>query len=583
MLKEKLKILPNNPGCYLMKDKDGIVIYVGKAKNLKRRVNSYFNRVQTGKTLALVNNIVDFDYIITNTNMECLILEINLIKKYNPKYNILLKDDKTYPFIALYKDPYPLVKIERYKNRKSTKAKLFGPYPNVISARKTVELINRIYPLKKCAHGKDLCLYYHINECLGYCKYNIDKDQTNEMLKEITNILNGDIKILTKRLESEMMRASQELNYEKALVIRNSIDDLKRTINKQIIVSNTKYNFDVFGMYQKDGFLCISTMFIRDGIVTGNKSKIFNNVIDIDELYFRYIVDFYEKYPLPKEIVVCSLIEGLEELLNVKVLNPKKGDVKKILNMANLNAEMFSKEKIAMIKNSYEEKTNALESLKNLLKMDKLNRIELFDNSHLFGTYYVGAMVVFDKFEPKKDLYRKFKISTNVKDDVSAMKEVIYRRYYRVLLEGLEKPDLIIVDGGELQVKAAKEILDSLGLDIEIIGLKKDDKHRTRSIITKDLEEKDLPHDNNLYLYLTKMQDEIHRFAITYHRNIKSKGALSSVLSEIPGIGEKRRKSLLKEFGSINKIKEASIDDIARYIPREVAEKLKSFLENDNN
>ncbi len=581
ILKEKLKLLPTNPGCYLMKDKDGTIIYVGKAKNLKRRVNSYFNRIQTGKTYALVSNIVDFDYIITNTNSESLILEINLIKKYNPKYNILLKDDKTYPYIALYKDPYPVLKIERYKRRKKTKAKLFGPYPNVVSARKTVEIINRLYPLKKCNHGKELCLYYHIGECLGYCKYDIDKEKLENMVKEITNILNGDTKILTEKLEKEMNKASEDLNYEKALVIKNYIEDIKTTINKQIIVSNTKYNFDVFGIYEKDSFVCISTLFIREGIVTGKQSKVFNNVIDKDELYTRYIIDFYEKFPLPKEIVVNDLeIEDLNTVLDINVTVPQKGDIKKILNMANLNAEIYSKEKIAMVKNSDEERINAIRSLKDLLKLEKLDRIELFDNSHLFGTYYVGAMVVFDDFLPKKDLYRKFKISTEHKDDLSAMKEVIYRRYYRLLVENKQLPDLIIVDGGKLQVSVATEIIESLNLDIEVIGLKKNDKHRTDAIINKNLEEIPLPKDNNLYLYLTRMQDEIHRFAISYHRDIKSKGALSSILEQVSGIGEKRKKDLLKGFGSLKKIKEASVEELSKYIPIDIAKELKEFLKD---
>ncbi len=581
-MKEKLRLLPDKPGCYLMKDKDGVIIYVGKAKNLKRRVNSYFNRVHTGKTYALVSNIVDFDYIVTNTNRESLILEINLIKKYNPKYNILLKDDKTYPFIALYKKPYPALKIERYKNKKQAKARLFGPYPNVVSARKTVEVINRIYPLKKCNKlGKDLCLYYHIGECLGYCKYNVRLEKQEEMIKEITDILNGDVSILTKRIEKEMYKASDALNYERAFELKKYIDDIKVTLNKQIIVSSVRHNFDVFGIFEKDNFISISVLFIRDGVITGKVSKIFSGFYDKEDIYLRYIIDFYEKFNLPKEMVINDLDSDniLSDYFNIPVLIPKKGDVKKILNMANLNAEIESNEKINLIKRNENEKKKAMESLCSILNIPSVDRIELFDNSHLFGTYYVGAMVCFSLFEPDKKKYRKYQIDAKVKDDLSAMKEVIYRRYYRVLMEGLERPDLIIVDGGPLQVEVCKEILDSLNLNIKVIGLKKDDRHRTHSIIDSDLREIPLPKENNLYLYLTRMQDEVHRFVITYHRDIKSKGSISSVLDGVKGIGDKRRKLLLKKFGSIKKIKEASVEELGEIIPLDVAVNLKRFLE----
>ena len=585
MLKEKLRLLPTKPGCYLMKNKDGVIIYVGKAKNLKNRVNSYFNKIHTGKTKVLVDNIYDFDYIVTNTNVECLILEINLIKKYNPKYNILLKDDKTYPYIVLKNDKFPTLTIERYKVRKRTKDKLFGPFPNVNDARRTVNLLNRIYPLKKCRTlKKDVCLYYHINECLGYCKYEVDKEKLDNMEREITSILNGDYKVLTKRLEEEMYKASEALNYEKAKDLKDEIDSIKNILNKQVIVSSIRYNFDVFGIYMEDNFLSISTLFIRNGVVTGKYNKIFNNVIDND-IYIRYIIDFYEKFSIPKEIVINDIndYEVLNEYLDVNVLIPKKGDIKKILDMANLNAEIASKEKINLIKRNENEKNIAINSLKELLNLDELNRIELFDNSHLFGTYYVGAMVVFEGFEPKKSEYRKYKISIDVKDDLSAMKEVIYRRYYRVLLDGLKKPDLIIVDGGELQVNATKEILDSLNLDIKVIGLKKDDHHRTNSIIDSNLEEIKLPKDNNLFLYLTKMQDEVHRYVITYHRNIKQKGGLSSILENVSGIGDKRRKELLKKYKSINKITEASIDELKTIIPEDVAISLIDYLNKNDN
>ncbi len=569
-----------------MKDKDNIIIYVGKAKNLKRRVNSYFNKIHTGKTKALVDNITDFEYIITSSETESLILEINLIKKYDPKYNILLKDDKTYPYILLTNDKCPVLKIERFKSRKKVKGKLFGPFPNVSSARNTVNLINRIYPLRKCnTMGKSLCLYYHINECLGYCSNNIDKDKLNEMVKEIEKVLNGDYKIITNKLKEEMEKASLDLNYEKALELKNNLLDIEKTISKQIIVSNIKYNFDVFGIYEEKNYLSINTLFVREGVVIGKINKIISDYVDKDDIYMRFIIDFYEKHNKPKEIVINDLIDNdlLSKYLDIKVITPQKGDIKKILNMSNLNAEISLKEKIEIIERSDNIRIESINRLKEILNMEKLERIELFDNSHLFGTYYVGGMVVFENFLPKKEEYRKYKISIDKTNDLDAMKEVIYRRYYRVLIENLKKPDLIIVDGGELQVKVSKDIIDSLKLDIKVIGLKKDNKHKTNSIINDSLEEIDISKDKDLFLYLTKMQDEVHRYAISYHRNIKSKGALESVLDNCEGIGPKRRKELLKKFSSVKKIKEASIEELEEILPNKVANELKDFLDKNDS
>lgn len=582
LIREKLKLLPTKPGCYLMKDVDGNIIYVGKAKNLKNRVKSYFMQTHTGKTKALVEHINDFDYIVTNTNRECLILEINLIKKYNPKYNILLKDDKTYPYIALTNEKYPSVKIVRKKERKKVRDKLFGPYPNVVSARNTVDLINRIYPLKKCDHlKKDVCLYYHINQCLGYCKYDVDKSVIDKMVKEITAFLNGDYKMIVEKLEKQMISYSDSLNYEKALEIKNIISDIKTTISKQIIVSNIKYNFDVFGFDVSTNFLTIEVLFVREGVVIGKHNKIINDFIDYEDVYNRYIIEFYDKYDLPKQIVVNDIADTstLTECLGVFVVFPKKGDVKKILNMANLNASIYSKEKQELIKRNDDIRAEAIKNLNEILERN-IHRIELFDNSHLFGTYYVGGMVVFDDFIANKKEYRKYKIDSLVKDDLSAMKEVIYRRYYRLLLEKSMLPDLVIVDGGLNQVRVALDIINSLGLDILVIGLKKDDKHRTSMIVMSDGREVKVL-NNNLFLYLTRMQDEVHRFAISYHRDIKSKGSLASILDNVSGIGEKRRKQLLLKYKTINKIKEADIEDLSKIIPRDVAVELKKYLNEE--
>ncbi len=579
-MKEKLRLIPEKPGCYLMKNKDNIVIYVGKAKNLKRRVNSYFNKSHTGKTKALVSNITDFEYIITNSETESLILEINLIKRYNPKYNILLKDDKTYPYIVLTNEKYPSLKIVRSKQRKRIKGKVFGPFPGVTSAKNTVNLINRIYPLKKCDKlKKKVCLYYHINECLGYCEKKVSTEVIDDMLKDITKILNGDYKFLTKKLEEEMDKYSNNLEYEKALEMKNLIDDIKHTISKQIIVSNVKYNFDVFGLYEIDNFLAIETLFIREGVVIGKVNKIINDYVDLEDAYIRYIIDFYEKYPLPKKIIANDIkgVTDIEKVLDVKVQVPIKGDIKQILNMSNVNAEISSKEKIERIRKNDIMRYESINDLKNILNIEKLERIELFDNSHLFGTYYVGAMVVFRDFLPDRNEYRKYKIDSHTKDDLAAMKEVIYRRYQKALMEKTEFPDLIIVDGGALQINATLEVLDSLKLNIPVIGLKKDKSHKTSKLVLSNLTEVDIK-NKNLFVYLYKMQEEVHRFAISYHRNIKNKGMLESVLEDVPGVGEKRRKELLKRYSSLTKIKNETVENLSEIIPKEVAINLLEFL-----
>lgn len=584
-IKEKLSLVPTLPGSYQMKNKDGIIIYVGKAKNLKNRLKSYFTGTVTGKTLMLVNDIVDFEYIVTNSELESLILEITLIKKYDPKYNILLKDDKSYPYIELTDEVYPTLKVVRNLNRKKNKNKsrFFGPFPNVTAARKTVDVINRVYPLRKCNHlGKDVCLYYHIGECLGYCKKDIvDKEQLSNMKTEIISFLNGNKQIIAEKLEKDMKKASDELNFEKAIELKSMLDDINITLAKQTIDLNKNYNFDLFGYYKNNNYLSVQVFFIRDGILFGHHFDIFTIIEEKEEAILEYIIKYYEKGNiLPKEIIVNEGIdtEILTSYFDVKVSIPKKGDIKKLLELANNNAKTLLLEKEETLKRNDTERINAINDLENALNMEKIHRIEAFDNSHLFGTFYVGGMVVFDDFLPNKDLFRKFKISVDVKDDLAAMKEVIYRRYYRVLMDNLEKPDLIIVDGGETQVRVAKEIIDSLKLNIRVIGLKKDDKHRTNLIVDSNLEEIKVDPKSNLFLFLTKIQDEVHRYAISYHRNIKSKGMLSSLLDMVEGIGDVRKKELLKKFGSLKKIKEASFSELEKVLGKNVASSLQAYL-----
>lgn len=580
-LKEKLSLLPEVPGSYQMKNKDGNIIYVGKAKNLKRRVNSYFNRVQTGKTLLLVNEIDDFEYIVTSTEIESLILEITLIKKYNPKYNILLKDDKTYPFIELILNPYPSLKVVRNVKRKKKVNKLFGPYPNVKAAKTTVEMLNRVYPLKKCnGMPKKECLYYHIGECLGYCiNKNVD---TTEMVKEIISFLNGNHEFITKRIRNEMDKASENMNYEKALELREMLNDIEITLKKQKIDLNIKEDFDVINYYNHNNYLTVVVFFIRNGILFGRNFETFEYCGDVNDNIIEYLIKFYENNGISlKHLIVPKElnIDILQAYLNVKVTTPKRGKIKKLLDMASDNAKAILNEKEELLKKSNEARHNAIKELESALNMDKIYRIEAFDNSHLFGTFYVAGMVVFDEFVPNKNEYRKYKINSEVKDDISAMREVIYRRYYKVLMENLEKPDLIIVDGGKAQIRAAKEIIESLNLNIKVVGLAKDDKHKTNVLIDSDLNQIELNKRGNLFLFLNKIQDEVHRYTISYHRNIKSKGALSSMLDLVDGIGEVRKKELLKRFGSLKKMKEASIEDLNEILPNDIAKKLYNYLE----
>lgn len=580
--KEKLALVPTKPGSYQMKNKDGVIIYVGKAKNLKNRLKSYFTGTVTGKTRRLVEDIDDFEYIVTSSELESLILEITLIKKYDPKYNILLKDDKTYPYIELTNEKYPRLKIVRNTKRKKTKDHLYGPYPNVSAARKTVNMINRIYPLRKCDNlKKELCLYYHIHECLGYCVKEVPKEEINQMKKEITSFLKGDSKEIVEKIKKEMNKASEAMNYEKALELKNMLEDIDITLRRQKIDLNKGYQFDLVNYYKDENYLSIEIFFIRDGLLFGRHNEIIQTMIDPEEEVTEYIIKFYDKQGiLPKELYLPEGLnsELISEYFDLKTYTPQKGKLKKLLDLAKENAKEQLDLQEETLKKDDNLRKDAIEELKQLLNLDQVSRMESFDNSHLFGTFYVGGMVVFEDFLPRKNEYRKFKISTEVKDDLSAMKEVLYRRYYKVLMENLQKPDLIVMDGGKLQISVAKEIIDSLGLNIPIIGLVKDNNHKTSYIMNDKYEILEVSKDSNLFLFFTRIQEEVHRYAITYHRNIKAKGMLSSVLDVVPGIGEVRKKELLKRFGSLKRLKEASVEELSEVVSKEVAKNLATYL-----
>jgi len=583
MLKDKLAQVPNLPGSYQMKNKQGIIIYVGKAKNLHRRVNSYFNRVQTGKTAKMVSEITDFSYIVTSSELEAFLLEINLIKQYDPKYNILLKDDKSYPYIEYIDKPYPKLKVSRYLSiKKKDHKKLFGPYPNAYAARRIVHLLNRLYPLKKCdGNPKKVCLYYHIGECLGYCEKHVDEASLADMEKEILSFLNGNDKVLKDKIIAKMNAYSEALNFELALELKKELDYINIVLDKQKITLQDFTNRDAVGYTFNEGYISVQILFLRNGKLVGGHTDIFPVISDLNEEMDHYLVTFYSRHEIPKEILISQELctDVLASYFEGKLFVPQKGAKKQILMMANENAKINLENEIEIIRRKDDITTSANDALKEMLNLEVLDRIDLFDNSNLFGDWSVSCMVVFKNGRPAKNEYRKYKISFDKNDDYGMMREVIYRRYQRALVEKTEMPNLIIVDGGIGQIHACKEILNDLNLNIKVCGLKKNDKHRTNDLVDGDtLEIIDIPRDSNVFHYLTKMQDEVHRFTINYHRTIRSKGSIASVLDNIPGIGAKRKKDLIKTFGSVTKMESATVEELEKIVPHEVAVSLYDYL-----
>ena len=581
---ELLSTTPHKPGCYLMKDKNGCIIYVGKSKNLKNRLSSYFKQSHTGKTMMLVRDIDTYEYILTNSEVESLLLELNLIKKYTPKYNILYKDDKTYPYIELTNDKVPRLLIVRNPNMKrGGNRKLFGPYPNVTAAKKVVEILNRMYPLRKCKNmGKKECLYYHIGECLGYCINQVDEDKIKEMKEEIIAFFNGNSEILTDKIEKRMYECSNKLQYEKALEYREILDYIKITLEKQKVCLDDNYDRDVIGYYEEDNYLSMVILFIRGGKLIDKKSNIFPMIDSLEEEVNTYISNFYDKHMTKVKEVMAPEIVNLSlmrEGFNLNFMNPLKGTKKKILDLAMENAKNYYNEQISLIKKDEESLNNSLKELSTMLGIDKCNRIEMFDNSNIFGSFNVSGMVVFIDGKKAPQMYRKFKITNDKNDDYGTMREVIYRRYFRVLKDNLERPDLILVDGGAGQINVCREVIASLGMNIPVAGLKKDDKHSTNMLVGGyPLREIEIKKDSYLFLLLTRMQDEVHRYTISYHKDIRSKGALSTILDNIDGIGEVRKKNILKKYRTIDKMKEATVEELKEIMPEKIAKDFHDYL-----
>lgn len=584
-IQNKLAILPEEPGCYLMKDRQGTIIYVGKAKILKNRVRSYFTGTHDGKTQLLVSEIEDFEYIVTSSDLEALILELNLIKLHDPKYNIMLKDDKSYPYIKITNEKYP--RIITTRKVKKDKAKYFGPYPNASAANETRKLLNRIYPLRKCNRLPDrVCLYYHLGQCLAPCVKEIDPKVFEEMTDEIAKFLHGGHEEVKAELEKKMMDAAEKLEFERAKEFRDQIQYIETVMQKQKMVSGDKTDRDVFGYAVDKGWMCVQVFFVRQGKLIERDVSIFPIYQDPEEEFLTFVGRFYDipEHIKPKEILIPDTVDKtlLEKLLDMKVFTPKRGAKKELVDLAKKNAEIAINEKFQLIERQEERTIGACQQLGEAMNIATPFRIEAFDNSHMHGTDPVSAMVVFIDGVPAKKEYRKYKLKETEKhDDYGAMQEVIRRRYTRVLKENLPLPDLIIVDGGKGQMEVAREVIeDELGLFIPIAGLAKDDKHRTSELLYGDppVPIKLKKTSDGFYL-LQRIQDEVHRFAITFLRQQHQTNAFRSVLDEIEGIGPKRKKQLLKHFGSIKKIKEATVDELMEAkMPKTVAETIHQYF-----
>lgn len=562
VISEKLKLLPDSPGSYQMLDKNGKIIYVGKAKNLKNRVRSYFHGAHNAKTTKLVSEICDFNYVITASELEAFVLEINLIKEYDPKYNIMLTDDKTYPYIALTNEKNPRLIVTREKRKKGI-ARYFGPYPNVKAARQTVTLLNRLYPLRKCYKipSKE-CLYYHMGQCLGPCIKNIDFDFTNYK-NEIASFLNGDAKDILNDLENKMTDASNNMEFEKAIEYRELINSIKETISRQKITINDLTSRDYIGVYENDGDVSINIIITRLGSIVQNHQTIINSYGDDNEDAISYIIQFYDLNEKPHELAIGGIDTNLiGSYLNIPIIDVKLGKKKELLDMAIYNAKYNLENKRNIYKNTVLKKIDTIDELGNLLGIESPERIEAFDNSNLFGEYPVSAMVCYINGRPAPKEFRKYHVKTVVgANDYETMKEVIYRRYYRLLMENSKMPNLIVMDGGEIQVNACNDVIRSLNLDIPVMGIQKDDHHKA-TIIYYDNEFISIDKNSNIYLLLADISQRVHDFAISFFRSTKAKGFFKSQLDDIEGLGPKRKEKLISYFTTIDNVKKASVEEL---------------------
>ncbi|MFP9171348.1 excinuclease ABC subunit UvrC [Streptococcus sp. IMAU11619] len=585
LIKSKLELLPKSPGCYIHKDKNGTIIYVGKAKNLRNRVRSYFRGSHDTKTEALVSEIVDFEFIVTESNIEALLLEINLIKENKPKYNIMLKDDKSYPFIKITNERYPRLIITRQVKKDG--GLYFGPYPDVGAANEIKRLLDRIFPFRKCTNPPSkVCFYYHLGQCMAHTVCHKDEAYFKGMAQEVSDFLKGQDDKIIDELKLKMTTAAQNMEFERAAEYRDLIQAIGTLRTKQRVMAKDLQNRDVFGYYVDKGWMCVQVFFVRQGKLIERDVNLFPYYNDPDEDFLTYVGQFYQEksHLIPNEILIPQDIdeEAVKALVDTKVLKPQRGEKKQLVNLAIKNARVSLEQKFNLLEKSMEKTQGAIENLGKLLQIPTPVRIESFDNSNIMGTSPVSAMVVFVNGKPSKKDYRKYKIKTVVgPDDYASMQEVIRRRYSRVMRDGLTPPDLIVIDGGQGQVNIAKQVIqEELGLDIPIAGLQKNDKHQTHELLFGDpLQVIELSRTSQEFFLLQRIQDEVHRFAITFHRQLRSKNSFSSQLDGIEGLGPKRKQLLMKHFKSLTKIKEATVDEIVTVgIPRAVAEAVQAKL-----
>ena len=585
LIKSKLELLPTSPGCYIHKDKNGTIIYVGKAKNLRNRVRSYFRGSHDTKTEALVSEIVDFEFIVTESNIEALLLEINLIKENKPKYNIMLKDDKSYPFIKITNERYPRLIITRQVKKDG--GLYFGPYPDVGAANEIKRLLDRIFPFRKCTNPPSkVCFYYHIGQCMAHTVCKKDEAYFKSMAQEVSDFLKGQDDKIIDDLKGKMASAAQAMEFERAAEYRDLIQAIGTLRTKQRVMAKDLQNRDVFGYYVDKGWMCVQVFFVRQGKLIERDVNLFPYYNDPDEDFLTYVGQFYQEksHLVPNEVLIPQDIdeEAVKALVDSKILKPQRGEKKQLVNLAIKNARVSLEQKFNLLEKSVEKTQGAIENLGRLLQIPTPVRIESFDNSNIMGTSPVSAMVVFVNGKPSKKDYRKYKIKTVVgPDDYASMREVIRRRYGRVQREGLTPPDLIVIDGGQGQVNIAKQVIqEELGLDIPIAGLQKNDKHQTHELLFGDpLEVVELSRNSQEFFLLQRIQDEVHRFAITFHRQLRSKNSFSSQLDGIDGLGPKRKQNLMKHFKSLTKIKEASVDEIVEVgVPRAVVEAVQRKL-----
>ncbi len=585
LIQSKLELLPTSPGCYIHKDKNGTIIYVGKAKNLRNRVRSYFRGSHDTKTEALVSEIEDFEFIVTESNIEALLLEINLIKENQPKYNIMLKDDKSYPFIKITNETYPRLIITRQVKKDG--GLYFGPYPDVGAANEIKRLLDRLFPFRKCTNPPEkVCFYYHLGQCKAHTICQVDSQYFKELAQEVAAFLKGQDDQIIEDLRGKMAGAAQAMEFEKAAEYRDLIQSIGTLRTKQRVMAKDLQNRDVFGYYADKGWMCVQVFFVRQGKLIERDVNLFPYYNDPDEDFLTYIGQFYQEksHLKPNEILIPADIdeEAVRAMVDTKVLKPQRGEKKQLVNLAIKNARVSLQQKFDLLERSIEKTQGAIENLGQLLNIPTPVRIESFDNSNIMGTSPVSAMVVFVNGKPSKKDYRKYKIKTVVgPDDYASMREVIKRRYSRVIRDGLTPPDLIVIDGGQGQVNVAKEVIqEQLGLDIPIAGLQKNDKHQTHELLFGDpLRVVELSRNSQEFFLLQRIQDEVHRFAITFHRQLRSKNSFSSQLDGIEGLGPKRKQNLMKHFKSLTKIKEASVDQIVEVgVPRAVAESVQRKL-----